>query len=199
MHVLNACQVRLPGYRTRHDACHKDIFVKAVALHLTTVSEHKVDIVQGDGSTLRPDSVLIFDKVPIPNTARTEKVAMIVDFKCPYPAENFISRTHDRNVEHYASIAQWYRENGYRVSIETVIIPSIGPNVKHTYDTLRRIGFTAKVVNQLLAEMSIAVAKANQSTLASTLPAFRKVVQGPLLPTPALPPGAAGERAEEEA
>ena len=184
MHVLNMCGNRLPGYRSRHDACHKDIFVDAVSKHLPYLSAHKVDVVQGDGSTLRPDSVLFFERKPIPNSPRTEKVVMIVDFKCPYPTEGFIRRTHEANVAKYAGIATWYREQGYRVTTETVIIPSVGPNLKHAFDTLRRIGFTVKEVNKMLLLMSASVAKANHATLAPTLPSLRNASENPPPPIP---------------
>ena len=174
MHVLNMCVKRMPGYRSGHDACHKEIFVEAVAKHLPGVSAHKVDIVQNDGSTLRPDSVLFFEHKPIPNTLRTEKVVMIVDFKCP-----FITRTHNANVAKYAGVANWYRNQGYRVTTEKVVIPSVGPNIKHTFDTLRRIGFAAKQLNKMLLLMSTRVAQVNYSTLASTLPSLRNVENPP--------------------
>lgn len=195
MHVLNMCQSRLPAFRVRHDACHKDIFVPAVARHLKNVSEHKVDITQGDFSTLRPDSVILFDKFPIPNSIRTEKRAIIVDFKCPYPTLGFIERTHSANVEKYTPIANHYRTKGYRVTIETMIIPSVGPNLKHAFNTLRRIGFTTKVTNSLLADMSIAVAKTNHATLAPSLPTFAQA-PGATQPPPPPPSEDEGEGIE---
>ena len=93
-----------------------------------------------------------------------------MDVKIPFPNVGFVAKTHDANVGKYMQIKKKYEKKYTEVLLLTIIIPSVGPNIKFSHLQLQQAGFASPESIKILREMSGAAAIANFQ-LATTMPA----------------------------
>jgi hypothetical protein len=109
---------------------------------------------------------------------------VIADVKVPFPCDGFVDRTHTANVMKYTALKEKFERHGYSTELYTIIIPSVGPNLKFSHSALTRIGFKTSEANKILRNMSGAAAKENaklQGTLRVLHPGVQPAAQLPAL------------------
>ena len=126
-HVFNACKPRLPFYKDRHDAAldiltsHLKKKFPTAVMSIDQVADRKIS-----SCTLRPDVVLIHNGT-----------VQIIDMKVPFPIGDFVDRTHSLNVAKYTPLlnkfVQKRKLDPTKSSVNTIIIPSTGPNKIHSF------------------------------------------------------------------
>jgi hypothetical protein len=169
-HVLNCCKVRLDLMRQRHDAGLSVLSaaIKKIMPNCRLLVDQTPDP-NVAGCTLRPDVILVDD-------SPARKFAAILDVKCPFPVRpngddiSFVDKSNLANQLKYEQIARNYRNKYGNCSVGTVVVPSVGPIPRLSFNALCAIGFKEKEAVKVLREMSIAVTRKNL-LFAKTLPA----------------------------
>jgi hypothetical protein len=153
-HVLNRCSGRLHIYRLRHDAALAVLKRALIGFGFRVLIDQ---LCPETADTLRPDVQLY--KEFVKNGVQI-LIAHLADMKCPWPREDFVSRTHTRNVEKYANLTLQVKRKYPSVEMDTIIIPTTGPMPRHTLVALSKV-LGSKLAGKTLCNMSAAVARAN--------------------------------------
>ncbi|CAD6235845.1 GSCOCG00008010001-RA-CDS [Cotesia congregata] len=133
LHVLNHCMTHSAGYQLRHDA-----ILKRIAEASRIAGEKRVNKtvqgVDGDLAALRPDLVV-----------RNEQAKSIVIVDVIVTFENqckALDAARKEKCEKYRELATALREQGYQVTVDAIVVGSLGAWDPNNEPVLRKLGIT---------------------------------------------------------
>ena len=163
IHILNHCPSRLPFMLDRHNEALKVLEKHLNDLHSSGKEEKQfmskltIDLspdLSIINSNLRPDLIAIFDA-----NSKNKAFVAVVDIKTPWPYN--IAESNSRNLAHYDSILNSYKQIYPSSSLSTLPIPSVGPITSHSIIALNCLNIPSRSHAKLLRDMSMAMTTSN--------------------------------------